>query len=62
MAALSPGINILAGGEHRLLTDIGRGDPGPLAAARKRGAYQGLERAITRLTPDEVIAEIEVAG
>ncbi|HUH16953.1 MAG TPA: NADH-ubiquinone oxidoreductase-F iron-sulfur binding region domain-containing protein, partial [Methylomirabilota bacterium] len=47
---------------HRLLTDIGRGDPGPLAAARKRGAYQGLERAITRLTPDEVIAEIEVAG
>ena len=61
-AGLSPHIRILPGGDHRLLTDIGRVDPTSLASAREHGAYAALERAITKLAPDEVIAEIEAAG
>jgi NADH-quinone oxidoreductase subunit F len=61
-AGLSPHIRILPGGDHRLLTDIGRVDPTSLASAREHGAYAALERAITKLTPEEVIAEIEAAG
>lgn len=61
-SALSPQIRILDGGEHRLLTDIGRVDPSSLASSREHGGYAGLERAITKLTPEEVIAEIETAG
>ena len=61
-SALSPQIRILGGGEHRLLTDIGRVDPSSLASSREHGGYAGLERAITKLTPEEVIAEIETAG
>jgi NADH-quinone oxidoreductase subunit F len=61
-AGLSPHIRILPGGEPRLLTDIGRVDPTSLASAREHGAYTALERAITRLAPEEVIGEIEAAG
>ena len=59
---ISSQIRILPGGEHRILTDIGRVDPGSLASYRDVGGYGGLERAITKLAPEEVIAEIESAG
>jgi NADH-quinone oxidoreductase subunit F len=61
-AGLSPQIRILPGGERRLLTDIGRVDPTSLASAREYGSYAALERAITKLAPEEVIGEIETAG
>jgi NADH-quinone oxidoreductase subunit F len=60
--ALSPQIRILDAGEHRLLTDIGRVDPGSLTSYRESGGYAGLERAVTRRTPEQVIGEIETAG
>ncbi len=61
-AGLSPQIRILPGGEPRLLTDIGRVDPTSLASAREHGTYGALERAVTKLAPEEVIGEIEAAG
>lgn len=61
-STISPQIQILPGGEHRVLTDIGRVDPSSLASYREHGGYAGLERAITKLSPTEVIAEIEAAG
>ncbi|MGI8998481.1 MAG: complex I 51 kDa subunit family protein [Candidatus Limnocylindria bacterium] len=61
-SALSPQIRILTGGEHRLLTDIGRVDPTSLTSYGEHGGYAGLERAVTRLSPEDVIAEIEAAG
>ena len=61
-SALSPQIRILAGGEPRVLTDIGRVDPTSLDSYREHGGYEGLARAITKLAPEEVIAEIEAAG
>ncbi|HEX2884319.1 MAG TPA: NADH-ubiquinone oxidoreductase-F iron-sulfur binding region domain-containing protein [Candidatus Limnocylindria bacterium] len=59
---LSPQIRILSGGERRLLTDVGRVDPDSLADYRRHGGYAGLERAITKLSPEEVIEEIATAG
>ena len=59
---LSPQIRILSGGEPRLLTDIGRVDPTSLASYREHSGYAALERAITQLSPEEVIREIETAG
>jgi len=59
--ALSPQIRILEGGERRLLADIGRVDPDSIASYREHGGYAGLERAVTRLSPEEVIAEIDDA-
>ncbi len=61
-AGLSPQIRILPGGEPRLLTDIGRVDPGSIASYREHGGYAGLERAVTQRSPEEVIGEIETAG
>lgn len=61
-AGLSPHIRILDGGEPRILTDIGRIDPTSLASYRDVGGYAGLERAITRLSPEETILELEAAG
>jgi NADH-quinone oxidoreductase subunit F len=61
-AGLSPQIRILPGGERRLLTDIGRVDPTSLSSAREHGAYAALERAVTKLAPEEVILEVEAAG
>jgi NADH-quinone oxidoreductase subunit F len=61
-SALSPQIRILASGEPRLLTDIGRVDPTSLTSYREHSGYAALERAVTRLTPEEVIGEIEAAG
>ena len=61
-SALSPQIRVLDGGEHRLLTDVGRVDPSSLSSYREHGGYSGLERAITRLSPEEVIDEIDTAG
>src|SRR5688500_6748978 len=60
--AISPQIRILADGERRVLTDIGRVDPSSLASYREHGGYAGLERAITKLAPEEVIAEVAGAG
>ena len=62
VAGLSPGIRVLDGGERRVLTDIGRVDPQSLTSYREHGGYAGLERALTRLSPAGVIAEIEAAG
>ena len=61
-SALSPQIRLLPGGERRLLTDIGRVDPGSLASYREHGGYAALERAITTMSPEAVIGEIESAG
>jgi len=61
-STISPQIRILPGGEHRLLTEIGRIDPESLSSFREVGGYGGLERAVTRLAPEEVILEIEGAG
>ena len=60
--AISPQIRILTTGEPRLLTDIGRIDPTSLASYREHGGYAALERAVTKLSPEEVIGEIEGAG
>lgn len=60
--AISPQIRLLSTGEPRLLTNIGRVDPNSLASYREHGGYAALERAITQLTPEEVIADIEAAG
>lgn len=60
--ALSPQIRLIPGGERRLLADVGRVAPGSLASYREHGGYAGLERAITNLAPEMVIAEIEAAG
>ena len=61
-STISPQIRILSGGEHRLLTDIGRVDPTSLESYRQHGGYAGLERAVTRLAPEEAILEVEAAG
>jgi NADH-quinone oxidoreductase subunit F len=60
--ATSPQIRILGAGERRVLTDIGRVDPGSLASYSEHGGYGGLRRAITHLSPEGVIDEIEAAG
>ncbi len=60
--AISPQIRILGAGERRVLTDIGRVDPGSLASYSEHGGYGGLRRAITHLSPEDVIDEIEAAG
>ena len=49
--AISPQIRILAGGERRVLTDIGRVDPTSLGSYREHGGYAGLERAVTQAVP-----------
>jgi NADH-quinone oxidoreductase subunit F len=59
---LSPQIRILAGGEPRLLAGIGQLDADSLAAYRAAGGYAGLTRAIEKLSPEEVIAEVAAAG
>ena len=61
-SGLSPQIRILAGGEQRLLADIGTIDPTSLASARKHGAYAGLTRAIEKLGAEGTIDEIAAAG
>ena len=61
-STLSPQIRILPGGHQRLLTDVGTVDPGSLASYREHDGYRGLERAVKRLSPEQVIAEIESAG
>lgn len=45
-----------------MLTDIGRIDPTSLESYRQHGGYEGLERAILRLSPEAVIGEIDSAG
>ena len=60
--AISPQIRILGAGERRVLTDIGRVDPGSLASYSEHGGYGGLTRAVTHLSPEGVIDEIEAAG
>jgi NADH-quinone oxidoreductase subunit F len=59
---LSPQIRLLAGGEPRLLSSIGRVDPDSLGSYRDHGGYAGLARAIERLSPEGVLAELERAG
>jgi NADH:ubiquinone oxidoreductase subunit F (NADH-binding) len=60
--AISPQIRILGAGERRVLTDIGRVDPRSIASYREHGGYEGLTRAVTHLSPEGVIDEIEAAG
>jgi NADH:ubiquinone oxidoreductase subunit F (NADH-binding) len=60
--SLSPQIRILPGGETRILTDVGRVDPTTIGSYREHGGYAALERAITVLSPEQVIREIEAAG
>ena len=62
VGGLSPEIRILEGGEPRLLTDLGRIDPGSLESYRAHGGYAALENAIRHLSPEGVIGEIEAAG
>jgi NADH-quinone oxidoreductase subunit F len=59
---LSPQIRILPVGEPRLLADVGRVDPTSLTSYREHGGYAGLERAILRLSPEEVISQVDEAG
>ena len=59
---ISPQIRILSSGEPRLLTGIGRVDPASLTSYREHSGYAALERAVTRMAPEEVILEIEAAG
>lgn len=59
---ISGHIRILAGGEHRLLADIGRVDPTSMSAYREHGGYAGLQRAVTQMSPEAVIGQIESAG
>jgi NADH-quinone oxidoreductase subunit F len=61
-ANVSPLIHLIEGGERRLLADVGRVDPSSLASYREHGGYEGLRRAIERLSPEGVIAEIAAAG
>ena len=61
-AGLSPQIRLLAGGERRLLADIGTVDPERLASYREHGGYAGLTRAVEQLGPEGTIAEIGRAG
>jgi NADH-quinone oxidoreductase subunit F len=61
-SSVSPQIRILPGGEHRLLTDIGRIDPRAIGSFRDHGGYAGLERAVTKLSPEGTLAEIDAAG
>src|SRR5947207_3373054 len=42
VGGLSPEIRILEGGEPRLLTDLGRIDPGSLESYRAHGGYAAL--------------------
>src|SRR5918992_6121870 len=60
--AISPQIHILDAGEHRVLTDLGRIDPGSLGSYREHGGYEALKRAVTQLSPEAVTAEIDAAG
>lgn len=62
VANISPLIHLIDGGERRLLADLGRVDPTSLASYREHGGYSGLTRAIERLSPEQVIAEIDAAG
>lgn len=59
---ISPQINVLPGGERRILADFGEVDPTSLASYREHGGYAGLERAVRNMSPEEVIAEVEAAG
>ncbi len=61
-SALSPQIRILSSGEPRLLTDIGRVDPTTLTSYREHSGYAALERAVTKMAPEQVILEVEAAG
>lgn len=56
--SLSPQIRVLPGGEQRLLAGIGTLDPESLDAYQAAGGYRGLNRAVTKLSPDQVITEV----
>jgi NADH-quinone oxidoreductase subunit F len=59
---ISPQIRILGAGERRILTDVGRLDPTRLDSYHDHGGYDALTRAVTQLSPEAVIGEIEAAG
>ena len=61
-STISPQIRILSSGEPRLLTAIGRIDATGLSSYRDHSGYAALERAVTKMAPEEVIREIEAAG
>jgi NADH-quinone oxidoreductase subunit F len=45
-----------------LIPNQGRPTPLSLQEYRDKGGYQGLETALTKMTPDEVIEEVKAAG
>lgn len=55
---ISPQIRILAGGEKRLLTEVGRVDPTSIASYTEHGGYAGLTRAVEQLGAEGTIDEI----
>lgn len=59
--AARPQLNVT--GEPRIMTRlIGEMDPLDLDAYRAAGAFSALERALTAMTPEDVIAEVKASG
>lgn len=48
--------------DRRVLHNIGRIDPEDITEAIMAGAYQGLAKALTTMTPEEVVKELELSG
>ena len=49
--------------QHRiLLRNSGKIDPEDIGSFREAGGYTGLEKAVTQMSPREVIAEVEKSG
>ncbi|MEW6047093.1 MAG: hypothetical protein AB1609_11520, partial [Bacillota bacterium] len=49
--------------QHRIvLANCGKIDPGDIHEYMAAGGYSALEKAVTRMTPDRVIAEVERSG
>ncbi len=47
---------------HALLRNVGQIDPQSLGEALAAGAYQALRKALTTMTPEQVVEEIATAG
>jgi len=47
---------------HALLQNVGQINPQSLDEAVKAGAYQALRKALTTMTPEQVVSEITTAG
>src|SRR5215472_10371696 len=48
---------------HHLLTELfGTPDLDTLAVYRRHGGYRSLEKALTAMTPEEILAEVKTSG